>query len=182
MSDQPKQSLIDDLEAIRHSLDKIADSKPVIPTLEEIVGHRPATPVNPENPFLSSTSLSELIRIRNEAEAKEAEELAAIEQVRPVNTILRPQQADDTAAIEADISPAEEVVTEPDPEQLVAKLEAAFDTWKEKAVKEYLLLFEQELNERLKQDFRELVRIWYREHNLPVPEAFMPASHDDSVD
>lgn len=175
MSDQPKQSLIEDLEAIRHSLDKIAESEPLIPTLEEIVGHRPPTSVNPQNPFLSSTSLSELIRIRNEAEARQAEELASIERVRPVEEIVRPKP------VEA-LEDFDESADAPNPAQIVARLEAAFDTWKEKAVKEYLMLFEQELNERLKQDFQELVRNWYREHNLSIPEAFSNTEFDSEND
>ncbi|TCS41327.1 hypothetical protein [Reinekea marinisedimentorum] len=176
MSDQPKQSLIDDLEAIRHSLDKIAESEPVIPTLEEIVGCRPPTSVNPQNPFLSSNSLSELIRIRNEAEAREAEKLASVHQrIKPVEEIRMPEPSE---------QPAEQqpAVDGPNPDQIVAKLEAAFDTWKEKAIKEYLILFEQELNERLKQDFQELVRNWYREHNLIIPPAFLNKDFDNSND
>lgn len=80
-----KQSLLQDLEDIRQSLDRVARSESQIPLLDEIVDKRSPTHVNPDNPFLSSQSLSELIRIRNEAEARAAEELASLAPLRPID-------------------------------------------------------------------------------------------------
>lgn len=160
MTDSTSRTLLDDLEAIRQSLDKISKSEPQIPTLEEIVGHRAPTTVNPDNPFLSSQSLSELIRIRNEAEARAAEELAKAEPIRPIPDILEPEPLSITP-------PA------PDPDEIVRQMEAMFDTWIEHSVSEYMSVFESELRNRLQQDFRDLVTGWYREHDLPVPESFL---------
>lgn len=161
MTDSTPRTLLEDLEAIRKSLDKIAKSEPQIPTLEEVVGHRAPTTVNPDNPFLSSQSLSELIRIRNEAEARAAEELAKVEPIRPITDILEsePEQL-------PLMPPA------PDPDEIISQMESLFDTWVEHSVSEYLTVFENELRNRLQQDFRDLVIGWYREHELPVPDSF----------
>ncbi|MDX1341696.1 MAG: hypothetical protein R3309_15220 [Reinekea sp.] len=155
MSDQSSpRTLIEDLEAIRKSLDKIAESKTEIPTLEEIVGHRAPTTVNPSNPFLSSSSLSELIKIRNEAEARAAQELADMAPVKSIEEILaEPPKA-------------------PDPEVIIEQMEAMFDSWVENSVSQYMEIFESELRNRLQQDFRELVGQWYIEHELPLPKSF----------
>ena len=155
MADQASpRTLIEDLEAIRKSLDKIASSKPQIPTLEEIVGHRAPTTVNPKNPFLSSTSLSELIKIRNEAEARAAQELADMAPIKTIEEILA-------------VPP-----TAPDPDIIIEQMELMFDTWVENSVSQYMEIFESELRNRLQQDFRDLVSQWYREHNLPLPASF----------
>ncbi len=149
-------SLIDDLEAIRYSLDKIAKSEPVIPTLEEIVDKRTPTSVNPENPFLSSSSLSELLKIRNDAEARAAHELA---QLKPI--ILA------GSVEEVPSKPAT-----PDPEEIMEQMEAQFGNWIENSVSQYMALFENDLRNQLQQDFRELVSKWYEDHELPIPESF----------
>jgi hypothetical protein len=151
-------ALLDDLEAIRKSLDKIAETKPAIPTLEEIVGHRAPTTVNPRNPFLSSSSLSELIKIRNDAESRAAQELAALAPVKTIEEILAsPPQG-------------------PDPEVIMEQMETMFDSWIENSVSQYLEVFESELRNRLQQDFRDLVTQWYRENDLPLPESFIARS------
>ena len=168
MSDSNPRTLLEDLEAIRKSLDKIARSEPQIPTLEEIVGHRAPTTVNPDNPFLSSQSLSELIRIRNEAEARAAEELAKVEPIRPITEILTSEAKPKTGPVA------------PDPEAIIQQMESLFDTWIEHSVNEYLTVFESELRNRLQQDFRDLVENWYEEHQLPIPESFRSASERDS--
>ncbi|TCS36709.1 hypothetical protein [Reinekea marinisedimentorum] len=64
-------------------------------------------------------------------------------------------------------------IEQPDPERIVTSLASAFDTRKEQAVKEQVALFEAELRDRLELDFRELVRNWYREHHMAIPEAFI---------
>lgn len=153
MSESTSRTLLEDLEVIRSSLDKIAKSEPQIPTLEEIVGHRAPTTVNPKNPFLSSQSLSELIRIRNEAESRTAEDLANMAPVRSIDEILT------------------ESPKAPDPEQIIEQMEVMFETWIENSVSQYLQVFESELRNRLQQDFRELVSQWYRDHDLPIPES-----------
>jgi hypothetical protein len=153
-------ALLDDLEAIRKSLDKIAETKPNIPTLEEIVGHRAPTTVNPRNPFLSSNSLSELIKIRNDAESRAAQELAALAPVKTIEEILAsPPQG-------------------PDPEVIMEQMETMFDSWVENSVSQYLEVFESELRNRLQQDFRDLVTQWYRENELPLPESFEARNSD----
>jgi hypothetical protein len=158
VSKQPaNHTLLEDLEAIQKSLDKIAESKPEIPTLEEIVGHRAPTTVNPKNPFLSSQSLSELINIRNEAETRAAEELAKIKPIRPIEEILKAEAP---------------VVETPDPAVIIDQMEQMFDSWIENAVNDYISIFESELRNRLQQDFRTLVTQWYQEHDLPLPEGF----------
>jgi len=158
MPDQdPQHTLLDDLVAIRKSLDKISESKPNIPTLEEIVGHRTPTTVNPENPFLSSNSLSELIKIRNEAEANAAQELAELSPVKTVEEILLDEP---------------EPPPVPDPDLIIEQMEQMFDSWIENSVSQYMELFEGELRNRLQQDFKGLVTQWYKEHELPLPESF----------
>lgn len=159
MTDSTPRTLLEDLEDIRRSLDKIDRREPKIPTLEEIVGHRSPTTVNPENPFLSSQSLSELIRIRNEAESKAAEELAKMEPIRAPDEILA-----------ADPEPPQP--QGPDPEQIMTQMESLFETWVENSVSQYLEVFESELRNRLQQDFRDLVTQWYDDHDLPIPESF----------
>ena len=163
MTDQSPRTLLEDLEAIRKSLDKVAEVKPQIPTLEEIVGHRTPTTVNPSNPFLSSDSLSELIKIRNEAESRSAEELANLTPVKTIAEIL-------TKAPEG-----------PDPQEILEQMEALFDTWVENSVTQYLEVFETELRNRLQQDFRDLVTNWYKEHELPLPEGFLQRVEEDSA-
>lgn len=162
MAEAPKPStLLEDLEAIRISLDKIAANKADIPTLEEIVGHRAPTTVNPDNPFLSSNSLSELIKIRNEAESNAAQELAALSPVKSIEEILaEPAQG-------------------PDPEQIIEQMETLFDSWVENSVTQYLEVFESELRNRLQQDFRELVGRWYNDNDIPMPETFANSLHTE---
>lgn len=177
--DDPK-SLLKDLEAIRQSLDRIVDSESAIPLLDEIVDKREPTHVNPNNPFLSSQSLSELIRIRNEAEARAAEELASLAPLRPIEDILERQkreqrEQDDKREQEASPPPEEtpEPIPAPDPEQLWEQLETVFASWIDEAVENYVHLFENEVRNRLQQDFRKLVWQWYEEHELPIPEGFL---------
>jgi hypothetical protein len=164
MTDQStSQTLIEDLEAIQKSLDKISKSKPSIPTLEEIVGHRAPTTVNPQNPFLSSNSLSELIKIRNEAESRTAEELATMEPVKTIEEILaEPEKG-------------------PDPDEIIELMEGMFDSWVENSVTQYLQVFESELRNRLQQDFRDLVTQWYKTHELPIPETFAARLKEDEM-
>jgi hypothetical protein len=162
MTEPSSRTLLEDLEAIQKSLDKIAKTEPSIPTLEEIVGHRAPTTVNPENPFLSSTSLSELIKIRNEAESRAAEELANLAPVKSIQEILA------------------EPPKGPDPEQIIEQMEQMFDTWVENSVQQYLDVFESELRNRLQQDFRDLVTHWYKEHELPLPDSFQARLQADS--
>lgn len=164
MSKQPQNTLLEDLEAIQKSLNSISENIPDIPTLEEIVGHRAPTGVNPANPFLSSQSLSELIKIRNDAESRAAEELAALAPVKSIEEILaEPQKG-------------------PNPEQIIEQMEAMFDTWIENSVQQYLEVFESELRNRLQQDFRDLVTQWYVDHGLPVPESFQARVQQDEDD
>ncbi len=180
--DNPK-SLLKDLEAIRQSLDRIVDSESVIPLLDEIVDKREPTHVNPNNPFLSSQSLSELIRIRNEAEARAAEELASLAPLRPIEDILERQKREqreqeelldqeNTEKVE-EPEPEPEPIPSPDPEQLWEQLESVFASWIDEAVENYVHLFENEVRNRLQQDFRKLVWQWYEEHELPIPESFL---------
>lgn len=152
-------SLIDDLEAIRKSLDRIAQSEPVIPVLEEVVDKTTPRHINPNNPFLSSHSLSELIRIRNEAEVKSAEELARLAPLRPVRSAEAPRPP-----------------KAPDPEQVTRQLQELCASWVDEALDHYLEVFEQELRARLEQDVRTLVEQWYQQHNLPLPKPFHTAS------
>jgi hypothetical protein len=158
VSKQPaNHTLLEDLEAIQKSLDTISKSQPIIPTLEEIVGHRAPTTVNPANPFLSSESLSELINIRNEAETHAAEELARIRPIRPIEEILIAEKPKPTA---------------PDPAVIIEQMEHMFESWIESAVSDYMSLFESELRNRLQQDFRTLISQWYKDNNLPIPQGF----------
>ncbi|WP_394169663.1 hypothetical protein [Saccharospirillum alexandrii] len=168
-----KQSLLQDLEDIRQSLDRVARSESQIPLLDEIVDKRSPTHVNPDNPFLSSQSLSELIRIRNEAEARAAEELASLAPLRPITEIVRKEQ-DTPAAPEPPKPPPG-----PDPEQVLAQLESVFDHWIEETVADYLTLFERDLRNRLQQDFRSLVSQWYEDNDLPLPESFKRTDSED---
>ncbi|MDN3649932.1 hypothetical protein QWZ13_13510 [Reinekea marina] len=168
MSKQPQNhTLLEDLEAIQKSLDKISKSEPVIPTLEEIVGHRAPTTVNPKNPFLSSQSLSELISIRNEAETHAAQELARITPVRPIEEILKEEQPKPSA---------------PDPSMVIEQMEHMFESWIESAVNDYMSLFESELRNRLQQDFKTLVTQWYKDHDLPIPEGFERSEDSEPKD
>ncbi|MBU2862386.1 hypothetical protein KO489_00870 [Reinekea forsetii] len=168
MSKQPQNhTLLEDLEAIQKSLDKISKSEPVIPTLEEIVGHRTPTTVNPKNPFLSSQSLSELISIRNEAETHAAQELARITPVRPIEEILKEEQPKHSA---------------PDPSIVIEQMEHMFESWIESAVSDYMSLFESELRNRLQQDFKTLVTQWYKDHDLPIPEGFERSEDSEPKD
>lgn len=160
---ESQQSLLQDLEAIRQSLDRVARTESQIPLLDEIVDKRRPTHVNPDNPFLSSQSLSELIRIRNEAEARAAEELASLSPLRPITDIL---------------SKEPESLSAPDPEQVLAQLETAFGHWIDDTVANYIQLFERDLRNRLQQDFRQLVGQWYKEHDLPLPASFRRADDD----
>ncbi|MHA7879440.1 MAG: hypothetical protein ACX931_06605 [Saccharospirillum sp.] len=163
MADTAKPgSLIEDLEAIRNSLDRIAQSEPVIPVLDEVVDKQTPRSINPDNPFLSSQSLSELIRIRNEAEVRSAEELARLAPLRPIGRV----QASPPA---------------PDPEQIADQLQALCDSWIEEAMSHYLAVFEQELRARLEQDVQTLVRQWYEQQGLPVPEAVVPPPPKDGA-
>ena len=168
MSKQPQNhTLLEDLEAIQKSLDKISKSEPVIPTLEEIVGHRAPTTVNPKNPFLSSQSLSELISIRNEAETHAAQELARITPVRPIEEILKEEQPKPSA---------------PDPSMVIEQMEHMFESWIESAVNDYMSLFESELRNRLQQDFKTLVTQWYKDNDLPIPEGFERSEDSEPKD
>lgn len=159
MSQHDNKSLLKDLEDIRQSLDRIAKSESAIPLLEEIVDKREPTHVNPNNPFLSSRSLSELIRIRNEAEVKAAEELADMKPSVTVREHRSPQ-----------------IPVAPDPDIIRGQLESVFESWIDEAVENYLQLFEQELRYRLRQDYRKLVTQWFQESGLPVPDTFTDPS------
>lgn len=165
MSEHDKNSLLRDLEDIRQSLDRIAQSEPAIPLLEEIVDKRTPTHVNPNNPFLSSQSLSELIRIRNEAEARAARELASLTPAKTHADEPKPDAAKQPAS--------------PDPADIQRQLEAVFNSWVDDAVGDCLDLFERELRHRLHQDFRTLVAQWFRQAGLPVPDDFAEAAATD---
>jgi len=171
MTDKPA-SLIQDLEAIQQSLDKIARSKPNIPTLEEIVGFRPPTAVNPSNPFLSSSSLTNLLKIRNEAETQSAEELAAIEPAKVISELMHDNE--DLA------DPQEAKPATPDPEEIMSQMETMFESWIENSVAQYMSLFESELRNRLQQDFRSLIQKWYSENDLPIPDKFINRTDIDT--
>jgi hypothetical protein len=174
MSDQPSTtlSLLQDLEAIQKSLKKITDSAIEIPTLDEIVSESHPKSLNPNNPFLSSSSLSELIRIRNEAEARAAEELANIGKIRSIEEILiQSQQQIMEGEPESEPEPEPEPQG-PDPEEIIERLESLFETWVDHSVNQYLKIFESELRNHLQQDFRSLVTSWYLDHDLPIPENF----------
>lgn len=192
-NDDPK-SLLKDLEDIRQSLDRIVQSESAIPLLEEIVDQRPPTHVNPNNPFLSSQSLSELIRIRNEAEARAAEELANLAPLRPIEDILERQKREkaelerqhqeeqqqlDFGEPEPEAQPEPDTPKGPDPELILEQLETAFGNWIDDAVASYVQLFENEVRNRLQQDFRKLIWQWYEEHELPIPEGFLDRARDE---
>lgn len=130
MSDHSfRQQLLDDLEALRQSLDHIAQTPtPTAPPLvDKVIDHstdkRPS-PLNPDNPFLCSDSLSELIRIRNEAELRAAEEAQTASPINPA---------------------------------LSDELEAAFNRWADQALADYISLFERDLRRRLRADFIRLL-------------------------
>jgi hypothetical protein len=161
-----QQSLLEDLEAIRKSLDKVNDSTSTIPTLEEIVGHRGPATVNLKNPFLSSSSLAELIKIRNDAESRAAQELSKL---KPVMTLDAIQAANPPPALAAQPEPD----PAPDPQLIINQMEQLFDSWIENSVAQYMVLFESELRNRLQQDFRVLVTRWYQEQGLAVPASFL---------
>jgi hypothetical protein len=174
-----QKSLLKDLEDIRQSLDHIARTESQIPLLDEIVDKRKPTHVNPNNPFLSSQSLSELIRIRNEAESRAAEELASLAPLRPITEIVRKEQE------RFDLQPtveAPKVPPAPDPEQMLAQLETVFSHWIDDAVADYLTVFENEVRNRLQQDFRVLISQWYEEHDLPLPDGFKRTESDEPED
>lgn len=173
-----QQSLLQDLEDIRQSLDRIAQSESQIPLLDEIVDKRTPTHVNPDNPFLSSQSLSELVRIRNEAGARAAEELASLAPLRPITEIVRKEQNVPTA----EESPKPPPAPDPDPEQVLAQLETVFGHWIDDTVSDYLQLFERDLRNRLQQDFRLLVGQWYEENDLPLPETFKRSEPDQPTE
>lgn len=170
-----KQSLLQDLEDIRQSLDRVARTESQIPLLDEIVDKRSPTHVNPKNPFLSSQSLSELIRIRNEAEARAAEELASLAPLRPITDIVRKEQ--NLPQVEEAPKPP----PGPDPEQVLAQLETLFSHWIDDTVSDYLKLFERDLRNRLQQDFRNLVSQWYEDNDVPLPDSFKREDSDDST-
>lgn len=133
-NDSVRQQLLHDLEALRQSLDHIAQTpaSTVPPIVDKVVDKgvdkapdkepdkRPS-PLNPDNPFLSSDSLSELIRIRNEAELRAAEA-----QAQSAETLDQP---------------------------LSDELEAAFNRWADQALADYISLFERDLRRRLRADF-----------------------------
>jgi hypothetical protein len=166
VSKQPiNHTLLEDLEAIQKSLDSISNTKPMIPTLEEIVGHRaPTMSINPSNPFLSSQSLSDLISIRNEAETRAAEELVKIKPTHPIKESIAPSAGNANA---------------PDPNAVIDQMERMFDSWIEGAVTNYMSLFECELRNRLQQDFKTLITQWYQDNNLPIPEGFERPQKDE---
>lgn len=168
-----KQSLLQDLEDIRQSLDRVARTESQIPLLDEIVDKRSPTHVNPNNPFLSSQSLSELIRIRNEAEARAAEELASLAPLRPITDIVRKEQ--NLPQVEEASKPP----PGPDPEQVLAQLETLFSHWIDDTVSDYLKLFERDLRNRLQQDFRNLVGQWYEDNDVPLPDSFKREDSED---
>lgn len=168
-----KQSLLQDLEDIRQSLDRVARTESQIPLLDEIVDKRSPTHVNPNNPFLSSQSLSELIRIRNEAEARTAEELASLAPLRPITEIVRKEQN------LPQVEDAPKPPPGPDPEQVLAQLETLFSHWIDDTVSDYLKLFERDLRNRLQQDFRNLVGQWYEDNDVPLPDSFKREDSED---
>ncbi len=168
-----QQSLLQDLEDIRQSLDRVARTESQIPLLDEIVDKRSPTHVNPNNPFLSSQSLSELIRIRNEAEARAAEELASLTPLRPITDIVRKEQH------RPPVEEAPKPLAGPDPDQVMAQLEILFSHWIDDTVSDYLKLFERDLRNRLQQDFRNLVSQWYEDNNVPLPDSFKREDSED---
>lgn len=129
-NDSVRQQLLHDLEALRQSLDHIAQTpaSSVPPIVDKVVddsADKRPSPLNPDNPFLSSDSLSELIRIRNEAERRAAEE-----------------QAQSAEALDLPLSD---------------ELEAAFNRWADQALADYISLFERDLRRRLRADFIRLL-------------------------
>ncbi|MFG1497328.1 hypothetical protein ABMA57_11900 [Saccharospirillum sp. HFRX-1] len=146
-NDSVRQQLLHDLEALRQSLDHIAQTpaSTVPPIVDKVVDKgvdgapdkeldkRPS-PLNPDNPFLSSDSLSELIRIRNEAERRAAEE-----------------QAQSAPPLDQPLSD---------------ELEAAFNSWADQALADYISLFERDLRRRLRADFIRLLN----EHQKHSPD------------
>ncbi|WP_320823996.1 hypothetical protein [Reinekea sp.] len=177
-----QQSLLEDLEAIRKGLDKVEGSASTIPTLEEIVGHRGPATVNLDNPFLSSSSLSELIKIRNDAESRAAQELSKL---KPVMTLDQIQAANASSTLVAEPTPQAEPEPEPepipDPNLIISQMEQLFDSWIENSVAQYMVLFEGELRNRLQQDFRDLVTRWYLEQGLAVPASFLDQTTSEVV-
>ncbi|PTY36942.1 hypothetical protein BGP77_06560 [Saccharospirillum sp. MSK14-1] len=142
-NDSVRQQLLDDLEALRQSLDHIArtPASTVPPIVDKVVddaaekeSDKKSSPLNPDNPFLSSDSLSELIRIRNEAEQRAAEEEAQ----------------------------TEDALDQP----LSDELEAAFNRWADQALADYISLFERDLRRRLRADFVRLLN----EHQKHSPD------------
>jgi len=171
-----QQTLLEDLEAIRNSLDKGPEAPSIIPTLEDIVGQRAPTSVNLKNPFLSSDSLSELLKIRNEAESVAAQ---ALSELKPL--WARDEMADSLsladskleAQSEREPEPALELEVIPDPDLIIGQMEQLFASWVENSVAEHMVRFENELRTRLHQDFRQLITHWYQEQGLELPANFL---------
>lgn len=141
-SSDPK-SLIDDLEAIKNSLEKISSNEPKIPTLDDMVAQRSPRKLNPSNPFLSSSSLSKLIKERNLAEQNEAHELAKLASARPSQSGS---------------------LTSKDPtfEQISNQIDDRKNAWIEELVQFHITLFEKELRQRLKTEYETQIQQWQK--------------------
>lgn len=185
-----QQTLLEDLEAIRNSLDKGPEAQSIIPTLEDIVGQRAPTSVNLKNPFLSSNSLSELLRIRNDAESVAAQELSELKPLWARAEMTDSQSLADwkltsapgleleaeselEAGLELESEPKLEPLLElevmPDPNLIIGQMEQLLASWIEDSVTEHMVRFESELRSRLQQDFDQLITHWYQEQGLELP-------------
>ena len=180
MSQTSNKSLIKELETIRQSLDEILENAE-IPTLDDIIdqaalGQKSLDGINPDNPFLSSDSLSELIKIRNEAVARLQESKQAANTNKPSITgassaSTTSAQSPAGAAQEAEpLIPAEQsaeaVTLSADADQLIAHMDSCFRSWKNQLVRKYVKKFEQELNSQLEHDFQLFVQEQLKQHQL----------------
>ncbi|TXR53798.1 hypothetical protein [Reinekea thalattae] len=184
MSQTSNKSLIKELETIRQSLDEILENAE-IPTLDDIIdqaalGQKSLDGINPDNPFLSSDSLSELIKIRNEAVARLQESKQAANANKPsitsassasTTSAQSPSQTPTGAAQEAEpLIPneqsAEAVTLSADADQLIAHMDSCFRSWKNQLVRKYVKKFEQELNSQLEHDFQLFVQEQLKQHQL----------------
>lgn len=156
------QTLLEELEAIRNSLDNGPEAQSIIPTLEDVVGQRAPTSVNLNNPFLSSNSLSALLKIRNDAESVAAQERSEL-------TPLGARDKISDSELELALEPSLVAEVMPDPGLMIGQMEQLLASWIEDSVAEHMVRFERELRVRLEQDFHQLIARWYQEQGLALP-------------
>lgn len=157
---QQDKTLLDELEAIRESLDKLDKPELSIPTLDEIVEHEAPLSFKPDNPFLSSASLSELIKKRNEAESKAAEELARLKPTTSARASNQPNTPKN----------------QPDPNFILSHMQSQFDAWLDQTVATHVSLFEKELRDHFQNRFNELLSEWNQQNSLSTSPSSKPSN------